>query len=79
MDTYSFQVVIEKESEDEGYFAHVPALPGCFSNGRTLDEARHNIREAMELHLTALREQNQPIPRGGRLVEVEEMTVGLPQ
>jgi predicted RNase H-like HicB family nuclease len=78
MDTRAFQIVIEKEPEGEGYYAYVPALPGCFSNGRTIGEARQNIREAMELHLSALREQNQPIPQGGRVVQVEEMTVSLP-
>ena len=78
VDTYSFQVVIEKEPEDPGYHAYVPALPGCFSNGLTVDETRRNIREAIELHLSVLREQNQPIPQGGRVVQIEEMTVGLP-
>jgi predicted RNase H-like HicB family nuclease len=32
---YSFEIVIEKEPEDEGYSAYNPSLPGCFSNGRT--------------------------------------------
>ena len=30
---------------------HVPALPGCVSEGDSLDEARQNIREAIELYL----------------------------
>lgn len=36
---YSFQIVIEKEPEDEGYFAYSPTVPGCFSNGRTIEDA----------------------------------------
>ena len=32
----------------------VPALPGCISQGKTEDEARINIAEAIELHLSAL-------------------------
>jgi predicted RNase H-like HicB family nuclease len=32
---YNFEIVIEKEPEDEGYSAYSPSLPGCFSNGRT--------------------------------------------
>ena len=38
MKFYSFQIVIEKEPEDEGYYAYSPTLPGCFSNGRTIEE-----------------------------------------
>ncbi|MBM3302860.1 MAG: type II toxin-antitoxin system HicB family antitoxin [Deltaproteobacteria bacterium] len=53
---YSFQIVIEKEPEDEGYFAYSPTLPGCFSNGKTIEETKHNIREAIEQHLASLTE-----------------------
>ncbi|MBI4350212.1 MAG: type II toxin-antitoxin system HicB family antitoxin [Elusimicrobia bacterium] len=51
---YSFEVVIEKEEKGKGYYAYSPTLPGCFSNGRTIEEARKNIREALQLHLEAL-------------------------
>jgi predicted RNase H-like HicB family nuclease len=42
---YNFEIVIKKEAEDEGYSAWSPSLPDCFSNGRTIEEARHNMRE----------------------------------
>jgi len=51
---YSFQVVIEKEPADDGYFAYASNVPGCFSNGRTIEEAKRNIREAVELHLASM-------------------------
>ncbi|MCX5684480.1 MAG: type II toxin-antitoxin system HicB family antitoxin [Planctomycetota bacterium] len=54
MKFYSFQIVIEKESEDEGYYAYSPTLPGCFSNGRTVDEAKQNMREAVQQHLASM-------------------------
>lgn len=54
---YSFEIVIEKEPEDEGYFAYSPTLPGCFSNGRRVDEAKQGIREAIHQHLDLLREK----------------------
>ncbi|MCL5292701.1 MAG: type II toxin-antitoxin system HicB family antitoxin [Actinobacteria bacterium] len=42
-----FQVTIEKD--ETGYFvAEVPALPGCVSQGKTLEEAKTNIKEAIE-------------------------------
>lgn len=75
---YSFQIVIEKEPEDEGYSAHSPTLPGCFSNGRTIEEARRNMREAIEQHIATLVEKSQPIPQSERQVHVEELTVGVP-
>jgi predicted RNase H-like HicB family nuclease len=43
--------VILTPSEDGGYTATVPALPGCVSEGETVEETMANIREAIELHL----------------------------
>lgn len=40
-------------AEEGGYWAEVPALPGCFSQGETIDEVRANIREAIEGWLLA--------------------------
>ena len=45
-----FKVIIEP-SEEGGYTAYVPALPGCVSEGETVEEAMANIREAIELYL----------------------------
>jgi len=45
---YSVIVAIEKEAEDEGYAAYSPTLPGCFSNGKTVEEAKRNIRDAIQ-------------------------------
>jgi predicted RNase H-like HicB family nuclease len=73
---YSFQIVIEKEPEDEGYYAYSPTLPGCFSNGKPIEEARRNIREAIEQHMAGLMAHAQPIPQDDRLVHV---TVGVPE
>jgi predicted RNase H-like HicB family nuclease len=57
---FQFTVVIEP---DEGAFhAFVPALPGCHSFGETLDEARKNIAEAIQLHVEAMRDDGEPIP-----------------
>ena len=44
------QVVLEA-SEEGGYTVYVPALPGCISEGETVEEALQNIREAIELYL----------------------------
>ena len=44
------KVVLEK-SDEGGYTIHVPSLPGCISEGDTVDEALRNIREAILLYL----------------------------
>jgi predicted RNase H-like HicB family nuclease len=44
------KVVIE-HGEDDYFVAHVPSLKGCWSQGRTKEEAIHNIREAIDLYL----------------------------
>lgn len=76
---YSFQIVIEKEAEDEGYFAYSPTVPGCFSNGKTIEETRRNMREAIELHMASLLARGQPVPQDDRLVHVEGLSVGVPE
>ena len=75
---YNFEIVIEKEEEDEGYFAYSPTLPGCFSNGRTIEETKLNIRDAIRQHIEALLEHGEPVPQNERLVHVEELTLGVP-
>jgi predicted RNase H-like HicB family nuclease len=75
---YNFEIVIEKEPEDEGYSAYSPSLPGCFSNGRTIEEARRNVREAMEQQVAALLAHGEPVPQNEWLVHVEELSIGVP-
>ena len=76
---YSFQIVIEKEQEDAGYYAYSPTLPGCFSNGLTIEDAKRNVRQAIEQHLQALLTHGQIVPQNENLVHVEELTVGVPE
>lgn len=44
------KIILEPSSEG-GFTAHVPSLPGCISEGDTLEEATTKIREAIELYL----------------------------
>ena len=52
----SYAVVIHEDPEG-GFWAEVPALPGCYSQGETVDELKHNIREAIAGVLEVLREE----------------------
>ena len=51
--------VILEPSEEGGYTAIVPALPGCISEGNTREEALKNIREAIELYLEPVEDDTQ--------------------
>jgi predicted RNase H-like HicB family nuclease len=46
----NLKVVLEP-SEEGGYTAYVPSLPGCISEGESEDEALRNIKEAIELYI----------------------------
>jgi predicted RNase H-like HicB family nuclease len=65
-----FDVVIEKDSA--GYFvASVPALPGCHTQAKSLDELMERIREAIELCLEVRDEPTEPLD----FVGVQRITV----
>jgi predicted RNase H-like HicB family nuclease len=48
----TLKVLIHK-AEEGGYWAEVPALPGCVSQGETIDDVHTNVREAIEGWLLA--------------------------
>ena len=55
--------VIVHTADEGGYWVEVPALPGCFSQGETIDAALANVREAIELHIESLKEEGQDVPQ----------------
>jgi len=75
---YTFEIVVEKEAEDESYSAYSPTLSGCFSNGKSIEEAKNNIREAVRQHVESLIAHGQSIPQKGKRMHVEELTLGVP-
>jgi len=58
---YQRQVIIEPD-ETGGYVISCPSLPGCHSQGETIDEALENIRDAIELYIGVLIEDSLPVP-----------------
>ncbi|MDQ1352176.1 MAG: hypothetical protein QG657_2482 [Acidobacteriota bacterium] len=61
--------VIIHEDEDSGYWAEVPSLPGCGTQGETIEELISNIYEAVEGYLEA-REEEIAIDRNSRVLEI---------
>ena len=53
--TYKINTVIEKDGH--GYFAYAPELKGCHSQGDTLEEALENMKEAIELYVESLSDE----------------------
>ena len=47
---------------NKNFSAHVPLLPGCVSTGKTPDEIKANILEAIQFHLKGMREDGEKIP-----------------
>ncbi len=62
MKVYDFKVLLEPDEETGGYVVSCPVLPGCYTQGDTIDEALENIKEAILLCLEDIRAQNQSIP-----------------
>lgn len=49
-------------AEEGGYWASVPSLPGCYSQGETWEETVANVREAIELYVEDMLEQGEAVP-----------------
>lgn len=58
------KVLIGLSKAGNCYNAHAPAFPGCMATGKTADEAKHNLSEALELHINAMLADGEYIPDG---------------
>jgi len=67
--------VIFVEGEDGYIVAECPAIPGCISQGKTIEEARKNIQESIELCLECYREDNKHVPEDK--TQVVEISVAI--
>jgi predicted RNase H-like HicB family nuclease len=65
-----YKVVIH-EAEEGGYWAEVPALPGCFSQGETQEEIRTNIREAIEVYLESQQKDFEALEKTDTVISLE--------
>ncbi len=67
-----FEVVLQPEPEG-GFSVSVPDLPGCHTQGETVEEALAMARDAIEGYLEVLEDEGRPLPEPAR---IERVTVG---
>jgi len=65
----TYAVVIHEDPEG-GFWGEVPALPGCYSQGETIDELKDNIREAIAGVLEVLKEQGREPDANVQILDV---------
>jgi antitoxin HicB len=59
----NYSIIIQWSSVDDAFVVTIPELPGARTHGATYDEALQNAREVIELVVSGLVEDNQPIPQ----------------
>ena len=62
MKAFDFKVFLERDEDYGGYVVVCPSLQGCYSQGKTVEEALANIREAIELCLEDMDSRGESIP-----------------
>lgn len=67
----NFKVVIKLDEEDGGYIVSCPALPGCHSQGETVEEALENIKDAISGCLKVLNDRAKVASKTEEIREVE--------
>ena len=56
------------DAEEGGFWVDVPALPGCYSQGESVDESLRNVREAIELYIATLKDEGKDAPQDSAVV-----------
>ncbi len=66
-----FYSIIHKEPGG-GYSAEVPVLPGCYTDGDSIDDVKKNLKEAIQLYLEVSDSavMDKDLPEGAQLLEV---------
>lgn len=62
MNEYKYTIILEPETEEGGYTVTVPSLPGCVTQGETIEEAVAMAKDAIRLFVETLIENGEPVP-----------------
>lgn len=71
---HEFDVVL-LEDESGGYVALVPTLPGCHTQGDTLEEVMDNVKEAIDLYIETLTEEEKKELLKEKVVGIQKVKV----
>lgn len=63
MSKLRFAIDVIPEVDGKGFYVVVPSLPRCFSQGKTIQEAIKNSREAVSLHVRAHKKEGESVPK----------------
>ena len=63
MSEYTYTIILEPDPEEGGYTVTVPALPGCVTQGETIEEAIVMAKDAIRLFIETLMAQGQLVPQ----------------
>ena len=74
MNFFHYTIILERQTEG-GYHAFCPALPGCHSEGDTLEESLKNMREAVDVYIESLKAHGEEVPREDLLIKPMEVAV----
>jgi len=75
MNIYTYRTIIEPDGK---YFhGYVPALSGCHTFGKTLNETKRYLREAIEAYLQSLRDDKLPIPEDKSFESFETISLSI--
>ena len=69
MKIYTFRMIIEPD-EGNTFHGYCPSLPGCHTCGKTIEETKKNLREAIKCHIQGLQKDNEPIPHEEEAIEL---------
>ena len=62
MSEYQFTIILHPDPEEGGYTVTVPALPGCITQGETLEEAIAMAKDVIRLYVESLIADGEPVP-----------------
>lgn len=77
-DILTYTVIFEP-AEEGGYIASVPALPGCYTQGETFEEAVAMVKDAIQGYLEVLKEEKQEVPQEKENLVVTKVSVTNPR